>query len=89
MSHNLQITMSAKISRASNVTLTRYAPILKELTFVAVFVVTKETAGSVQVMVLFALFKLKFSQELIEPYTSFSRNNDFYFLLRLVFGLTL
>ena len=43
-------------------TLTLYVPILKERIFVGVFVVTKETAGSVQVMALFASFKLKFSQ---------------------------
>ena len=46
---------------AMNVTLAPYVPTLKELTFVAVFVVTKETGGSVQVIVLVAL--LKFSQE--------------------------
>jgi len=43
-----QISMSAKTSRVMNVTLTPYVPTPKELTFVAVFVVTKETAGPVQ-----------------------------------------
>lgn len=69
--------MSAKTSRATNVTLTRYVPIPKELTFVAVFVVTKETAGSVQVTALLALFKLKFSQEPVAQYIIFARNNFF------------
>lgn len=69
--------MSVRTSKATNVTLTRYVPILKELTFVAVFVVTKETAGSVQVMILFASFKLNFSLEPIVQYTIFARNNFF------------
>lgn len=43
--------MSAKTSRVMNVTLTPYVPTPKELTFVAVFVVTKETASPVQVIV--------------------------------------
>ena len=44
--------MSAKTSMAMNVTLTPYVPTLKELIFVAVFVVTKGTAGSVQVVLV-------------------------------------
>ena len=47
--------MSAKTSMAMIVILAPYVPTLKELTFVAVFVATKETAGYVQVMVLVAL----------------------------------
>lgn len=43
--------MSAKTSRVMNVTLTPCVPTPKELTFVAVFVVTKEMAGLVQVIV--------------------------------------
>ena len=55
-------------------TLTPYVPTPKELTSVAVFSVTRETAGSVQVMVqhVFVLFVLKFLQEPIEQYDIFA-----------------
>lgn len=78
--------MSAKTSRVMNVTLTPYVPTPKELTFVAVFLVTKETAGPVQVIVqlYISLFHvLKFSQKPIEQYSLFAPNNYLIFSLGL------